>query len=226
MNQSQLRDKMRCYQGPRYAELAQDVMVLSLLGDSSPGWFVEFGAMNGETASNSLLFERHHAWQGIVAEPALRFHAHLGINRHCRIDHRAVYSISDQILDFKEVDHHAGLSVLSEFIDSDHHAASRKSDHGPTYSVRSVSLNDLLTEHKAPYNIDYISMDTEGSELAILREFDFAKHDVKIWTIEHNFNQAHRSGIHSIMAANGYRRILEDQSRYDDWYVQTALIED
>lgn len=217
---------MSSYQGPRYAELAQDIMVLSLLGDSVPGWFVEFGAMDGETASNSLLFERHHAWRGVVAEPARRFHAQLGANRSCNIDHRAVYSISDQILDFKEIDHHAGLSVLTEFIDNDHHAARRKSDRGATYSVRSVSLNDLLTHHGAPRDIDYISMDTEGSELAILCEFDFAKHAVKIWTIEHNFNPFHRSGIYDIMTANGYRRILENQSRYDDWYVQTSLIED
>jgi FkbM family methyltransferase len=225
VNESQLRDKILTYQGPTYSELRQDIMVCSVLDDVSQGFFVEFGVMDGIIASNSLLFERVHSWSGIIAEPGRRFHKLLSKNRRCRVDHRAVYSSSGGTLEFKEVDVHAGLSVLTDFMMADHHASRRHQSPGDTYQVQLVSLEDLLLQHDAPGTIEYVSMDTEGSESAILESFDFSKFDVKIWTVEHNFAVSARNHIHDIMTTNGYRRILTDLSNYDDWYVKQGLLE-
>jgi FkbM family methyltransferase len=225
MTADQLRQIMIAYQGTRYSELGQDIMVHCLLDQPKTGFFVEFGAMDGEIASNSLLFERHHDWSGIVAEPNRRFHTSLSSNRRCHIDHRAVHSHSGGTQEFKEVDHHMGLSALTEFMLNDHHANTRQSSPGNTYNVKLISLCDMLDHYHAPRTIDYISMDTEGSELDILRTFDFDRYTVKIWTIEHNFFGASRDGIYDIMVANGYKRILTDMSKYDDWYVKENLLE-
>jgi len=225
MNELELKNKILSYHGPSYSELKQDVMVYSVLGDVSQGFFVEFGVMDGVIASNSLLFERAHSWSGIIAEPNKRFHDLLPKNRQCRIDHRAVYASSGGTLEFKEVDVHAGLSVLTDFMMKDHHANRRHQSPGDTYQVQLVSLEDLLLQHDAPKTIEYISMDTEGSESAILESFDFSKFDVKIWTVEHNFAVSARNHIHDIMTANGYRRVLTDISNYDDWYVKNDLLE-
>ena len=68
--------------------------------------------------------------------------------------------------------------------------------------------------------IDYVSIDTEGNELDILRKFNFKKFKVKIFTIEHNFNEDKRWNIFLIMKKNNYKRVFKYLSYMDDWYIK------
>ncbi|MEM1163471.1 MAG: FkbM family methyltransferase, partial [Pseudomonadota bacterium] len=70
--------------------------------------------------------------------------------------------------------------------------------------------------------IDYMSVDTEGSELEILQAFDFKRRYVKLFTIEHNFTPL-REQIHSLMTANDYVRRFPEYTRFDDWYIHRSL---
>jgi len=88
-----------------------------------------------------------------------------------------------------------------------------------TYSVTSISLEDLLNEYKAPYHIDYLSIDTEGSEYEILSAFDFSKYHIEVITCEHNYTKS-REKIYNLLANNGYKRVYEEISQFDDWYVK------
>jgi hypothetical protein len=85
-----------------------------------------------------------------------------------------------------------------------------------------VSLNDLLEQHRAPDRIDYMSIDTEGSEYAILCNFDFDRHRVSIFSIEHNYLEPRRQQIKDLMAQKGYQHIASDLSRHDDWFLDSA----
>jgi FkbM family methyltransferase len=53
--------------------------------------------------------------------------------------------------------------------------------------LKIISLNDLLSRHGAPSKIDYLSIDTEGSELEILQAFDIEKYAISVITCKHNF---------------------------------------
>ena len=87
------------------------------------------------------------------------------------------------------------------------------------YEVLSISLNDLLDDHDAPGHIDYLSIDTEGSEYEILRSFDFAPRTIGVITVEHNYDHERRKRIHGLLSAQGFRRVLEHASAFDDWYI-------
>ena len=127
---------------------------------------------------------------------------------------------SGQELQFKETDTQLGLSGLKDYFDDGEcHTRRRLNSAGREYTVITVSLNDLLDQHQAPPVIDYISVDTEGSELAILKGFDFSRRRVKLWTIEHNYFDPARQAILEIMTNNGYQRILTQRSTIDDWYI-------
>lgn len=202
------------------AQLRQDLFVLSQLDYKRDGFFVEFGATDGRELSNTWLLEKTFGWTGILAEPARIWHAKLAENRSCRIDHRCVWSRTGETLRFEETDM-PELSSLAGFGANDRHRDLRRTE--AVYSVETVSLLDLLAAHGAPRDIDYLSIDTEGSELRILENFDFSKHRFRIVTCEHNYAE-NRAKIADLLGRNGYRRVFEKASRFDDWYVHEGLL--
>ena len=224
MNEIHIRNFFPTYRGQRSSELGQDLFVLAATGSKSRGFFVEFGAMDGVLASNTLVLERDHHWQGIIAEPGRCFHHALGRNRSCIIDHRAVTGHTGDMVKFKQVDRQPGLSTLVEHIDSDMHAENRSTSPGDVYMVNTVSLVDLLEQHESPHHIDYISIDVEGGEVAVLENFDFDTYHVDLWTIEHNFQIHPRQRVFEIMTNNGFQRLMTDMSGYDDWYIHKDIL--
>lgn len=201
------------------SQLFQDLWVISALGAPRSGFFVEFGATNGLELSNTYLLEKHFGWHGILAEPARRWSGDLARNRGCIIDQRCVWSETGVTLMFNETTL-GELSTIDQFSAADRHSARRENGH--VYAVETVSLLELLDSHGAPAVIDYLSVDTEGSEYEILRHFDFSKYTFRLITVEHNYT-AMRTAIFDLLTAQGYRRVLEDISAFDDWYVHGAL---
>ena len=200
------------------AQFRQDVFALAESEFKREGYFVEFGATDGVTGSNSYLLESQFGWKGVLAEPATRFHSDLVANRSCVLDFRAVWSRSGELLPFKE----AKIGALStfQFLESkDQYRRYRKQ--GKLYTVETVSLLDLLDQAGAPEEIDYLSIDTEGSELALLRSFDFSRYRFNAITVEHNFSR-NRAAIKDCLERAGYRQVHEDISGVDDWYVPVS----
>jgi hypothetical protein len=77
---------------------------------------------------------------------------------------------------------------------------------------------DLLKQHNAPTHIDFLSIDTEGSELEILSTFDFSQYTFGGICIEHNFT-SNRSKIKRLLDSKGYLQVYPELSEYDDWFV-------
>ena len=67
--------------------------------------------------------------------------------------------------------------------------------------------------------VDYISIDTEGNEYQILKNFNFNKNKINIFTIEHNFEKDKRKKIYNLLTKNNYKRIFTNISYLDDWYI-------
>lgn len=78
---------------------------------------------------------------------------------------------------------------------------------------------DLLQEHRAPRDIDYLSIDTEGSEYEVLRNFDFSKYNIRIITCEHN-GGPYRHDVYKLLTSQGFLRRYLAFSRFDDWYIK------
>ncbi len=197
------------------AQLRQDIFALAMNGFKRDGYFVEFGATDGVGLSNTYLLEKDYGWTGILAEPARRWHDELTQNRAANLSFDCVWSVSGAELDFSEVDSGV-LSTVTDFVDSDMHAKSRRKRN--SYKVKSISLLDLLDQYNAPKFIDYISIDTEGSEFDILNSFDFDRYTFNVITVEHNYTE-NREKIHLLLSRNGYRRVLSHLSKFDDWYL-------
>ncbi|WP_094511873.1 FkbM family methyltransferase [Synechococcus sp. MW101C3] len=197
-----------------HSQLGQDLWVLEQLGWKRSGYFVEFGATDGVLLSNSWLLEKHFGWEGICAEPNPKLFERLQQNRSCTLSPACVYRSSGERMRFVLADAYGGLAELGT---EDQHGPKRDAyaAAGEVIEVTTTSLMDLLAQHGAPPLIDYLSIDTEGSELAILEGLDWDRYQFRCITVEHNFT-AQRQGLQTLLEARGYQR---QEAQWDDWYV-------
>ena len=203
------------------AQLYQDIAALILLDFKKGGYFVEFGSTNGKDLSNTYLLEKSYKWSGILSEPAKIWHKDLESNRNCIIDFRAISNKTGMNVTMRETDNPEFSSTsLNEQSNSPFLATKAKPI--KYYDVTSISLEDLLDEHQAPRAIDYISVDTEGSEYEILKSFNFDKYRFRVITCEHNFSENEEKLI-SLMEDNGYINIMRKQTGWDAWFIHESL---
>jgi FkbM family methyltransferase len=219
MKENKLKSNILSYNKNFSSQLRQDVFVLYQSNFKRDGYFVEFGACNGLHLSNTALLEKEYNWKGILSEPVKCFQQDLRTNRNCIIDNRAVYNKSGIQIEFRELSDHKDLSGIVETFLNDNHVKKRNNPLNDNYLVETVSLTDLLDYYNAPTDIDFISVDTEGSEFEILSAFNFDRYKVKIFTVEHNFIEDKRNKIYDLMISKKYKRVLTDISEWDDWYV-------
>ena len=192
-----------------YSQFGQDILALYLTEFKTDGYFVEFGASDGIENSNTLLLEREYNWTGILAEPQSSYLPALYDNRTCHTDSRCVYTESNSVIEFQESST-SGHSGIKEFFPWDTGIRS--------YYVPTVSLGDLLDGYEVPEHIDYMSVDTEGSEFEILNDYDFSR-TFGLITVEHNHHQENRKKLFDLMTRKGYKRIFESVSNVDDYYI-------
>jgi FkbM family methyltransferase len=217
------------YIGHSKSQLGQDLFALNeTRGGGGRRFFVEFGATDGVIQSNTWLLEKMLEWEGIVAEPARIWHQALRGNRSCAIDTRCVSTRTGEKIAFLEVSSSAQtrtspeLSSVRAYADNGDAASALRLENSREYLVETVSLNDLLQSHGAPRVIDYISIDTEGGELEILRSFDFEKYAVRAISVEHNYKPDVRAAIFDLLSSKGFVRKHVEVSFWDDWYVAAA----
>jgi len=199
------------------SQLLQDIFVLTETNFMRGGYFVEIGAANGIDLSNTYLLEKFYSWNGILAEPATTFVEEIQKNRpKASIETLCVWSDSISTLDFNETKS-PEFSTIDSFTDKDKHKYNRFK--GKIYKVKTISINDLLEKYNSPKVIDYLSIDTEGSEYEILKNLNFEKYTFRVITIEHIYGK-NRQLILDLLTRNGYSRKFEELSLYEDWYTK------
>ena len=198
------------------SQLGQDILALSISGLEKSGFFVEFGAADGIALSNSYLLEKNFGWNGILCEPSTGWYEALKQNRSCVIDTRCVYSVSGQKISFSE-NYLGELSAITAYAEPNASGILKRTT--SSYEVETISLLDLLKVHNAPRFIDFLSIDTEGSEFEILKNFDFESYSFGSICVEHNFGET-REQINTLLLANDYVQVHSDLSDFDDWYIQ------
>lgn len=199
------------------SQLGQDLWVLEKTNYKRGGFFVEFGATDGVLLSNTWLLEKEFGWHGICAEPNPKFFDKLKLNRQCRVSDQCISGKTGKQIEFVFADAYGGSL---EYADGDMHGEKRAAYRaaGQVFSLSTISLDDFLNQFGAPREIDYISVDTEGSELEILTAFPFDKWCIHTLSVEHNYT-VNRQPLRALMAAHGYRCTERD---FDDLYEKTC----
>tara|TARA_B100001094_G_scaffold325262_1_gene379293 strand:- start:760 stop:1866 length:1107 start_codon:yes stop_codon:yes gene_type:complete len=195
------------------SQLNQDLWVLRTLNQKEEGFFIEIGAANGIVISNTLKLEKEYNWKGLCIEPSTQY-SNLVKNRNCICDNNCIGETTGEFIDFIEDQTYDEFSLYSG-IEKQLNCHTPK---GFKSKKITVSLTTILEQYDCPIVIDYLSIDTEGSEYSILKSFDFKKYTIKCITVEHNFQEDNRLKIRELLVRNGYIWHSLEDSKWDDWY--------
>ncbi len=202
------------------SQLGQDLEVVRFYNNKQNGFFVEVGASDGLEISNTYLLESQYNWKGVCFEPIpSRFKRLLKNRVNSTCYNEAAYSQSGLTLTF-DISHVSDLlSGISSHID----AHKPKVDSSKTsIQVQTISLLDALDRANAPSFIEYISLDTEGSEFEILSTFDFEKYTFGLIDVEHNFIEPRRTDIRNLLLSKGY--VYKGENQWDDMYKHSSVV--
>lgn len=192
-----------------YSQSGQDKFLNQCIFKNKPnGFFIDIGANDGISYSNTYFFERELKWKGICVEPIPTVFEKLE-------QYRSSININGCIADFDgegifyEVTGYAEmLSGLKSKYDSRHlkRIEDELKNYGGTLSETTVNcfdLNKILEKYNVE-NIDYCSIDIEGGELDVLKTIDFDKFNFNTISIENNYNDKR---INQCMTSNGFKKI-------------------
>jgi FkbM family methyltransferase len=210
-----------------YSQRLQDLWVLYEFGLMRNGFFIDFGAGNGRDSSNSYILHRRFGWRGILIEPNsdyednLRHHASEGV---AWFVNQAVAAERAEDVDFV-VSADPSLSTLHYTLDADSHSMTRRNLPSEVRKIKTVTLANVVISGPDP--IQYLSIDTEGSEYDILKKyFEMPLRRIQAITVEHNYDQIRRQLIFDLLSSRGYVRRFTHYSGHDDWYVMSDLLRD
>lgn len=178
-----------------YSQYKQDEYIFTnfFKDKKEPGFFLEIGADDGVRFSNCKFFEETLNWDGIAIEARKEAYDKLITNRKCNCIH-AVLSDVEEDTNFLDIKGYGlGLSGLVNKYDPRHvsrinEEIKNKNNKGhKIINVKTEKLNTILDKYNIK-NIDFLSIDTEGSELDILKTLDFNNYSIDVITIEDNYN--------------------------------------
>ena len=191
-------------------------IIREVFPDMRGGYFVEFGATEGTRFSNTYVLEKEFGWNGILVEPLDFAFEKLVKNRNCICENTLLWKNNDP--QHFSVARWKMLSGITEVRSNLRQEGSEAVD---TKIIQPVTLEQLLDKHSAPKEIEYVSVDTEGSEYDILSVFDFNKYYIKAFTIEHNGPEAMQK-IDTLMQNVGYELIKK--VKCDIWYLHRNFL--
>jgi len=186
------------------------------------GIFIDFGAHDGVTFSNTYFLEKELGWSGIAIEPIPHVFEDLKKNRNCQLINACISATPGKAKFYQISGYAEMLSGLYDEYDSQHLQRIEREikNNGGSCEIQDVdcySLNQILHDYNISH-IDYLNMDIEGAEMSILKTIDFDTFDISVIGCENNYKDFH---IPQFMEAHGYalHSILGDE-----FYIKTSLL--
>ena len=157
------------------------------------GTFLDIGASDGKTFSNTLFFEESMGYTGLCIEPRKVAFGALKSLRSCHCENVAIDTQEAEDVSFLELKGYgSGLSGLISEYDPRHVARIGWEQKNPknkgteVIKVRTICLESLLDKYNLR-DIDFCSLDVEGAELKILKSVDWTKTKIRVLVVENNY---------------------------------------
>ncbi|WP_148042819.1 FkbM family methyltransferase [Pedobacter jejuensis] len=192
-----------------YSQSGQDEYLnKKIFKNKTKGFFLDIGANDGVTFSNTYFFEKNLDWEGICIEPLNYSFEKLALNRKSLNILGCVADFSGEGVFYEITGYAEMLSGLKSKYDARHlkRIKNELEEHGGTLkeiNVQCCILNEVL-ENNSVKKVDYLSIDIEGGELDVLKTIDFSNVDIHAISVENNYNDL---GIYELMKKKGFKKV-------------------
>jgi FkbM family methyltransferase len=161
-----------------------DVFISKLFAEvKSPKFYIELGANDGISQSNTKYLELYDGWNGVLIEPIPelfnkliknRSSSNIFVNSACCSFNYSNASMTFLYANLMSI----SLDGKSDIRDRQQHAVIgsahlNKGESSYELQVPATTLNSILLENDAPKRINFFSLDVEGSELEVLEGIDY-----------------------------------------------------
>jgi len=201
------RDKLRLirkrWSKRHYSQNGEDIVLAALFEGVPKGFYVDVGSFHPRRYSNTrLLYER--GWRGINIDISPRKIALFDFDRPG--DRNICCAVSDAPGEVKAYVFGTGSALDTTDRESADAWAERFGMPYVETRVPSRTLTDILDDCGAPA-VDYLNIDVEGAESAVLKGLDFSRHRPRCITIEIHgeLDAAAGSDAYRILLSEGYR---------------------
>ena len=201
-----------------YAQHGEDVIIRQFFPDKHNGVCIDVGAVDGICMSNSIHFEQD-GWFCICCEANPDMYEALKMNRleavHGAIGAEDLLEVEFNIVNLTA---QGGNETAVSAVTIDERLLKQHDFLKPEIrkvNVPMLKLDTILLKYPAITHIDFISIDTEGTELEVLKGFDIARWQPTLFVIENNYNDPE---IETYLKGFGY--IKERRLVVNDFYIK------
>lgn len=182
-----------------FSQVRQDEAIAKILGNKRNGYFVDLAANDATFLSNTYALERKLGWNGLCIEPNPMYWSNLTY-RDCQVVAAVVGEERMKEMPFLMAAEKGG-AVGQEFNNKD----KWKGRAVPKYTV---TLLEILQRYNAPQQIDYLSLDVEGAEHFIMKNFPLDKYSISIMTVERPNDE-----LKALLERHGFSKV----TRFSNW---------
>jgi FkbM family methyltransferase len=191
-----------------YSQIGQDRYLHEhIFKGKRNGVFVDIGAHDGISFSNTYFFEKELGWTGICVEPHPDCFAKLKQNRTCSCWGVCAGNVEGMV-NFLKIDGYAQmLSGVYAAYDQKHLARieAELAHYGGKAQIIPIAMHtmsSILHQEGITY-VDFLSLDVEGAELAVLQGIDFTQCSIQYILVERNYKESFEP-IEQLLASQGY----------------------
>ncbi|XP_011259093.2 uncharacterized protein LOC105253039 isoform X3 [Camponotus floridanus] len=185
--------------------MGQSTVIREIFNDKKNGFFIECGAYDGETRSNTLFLERFKGWSGLLIEAdPINFTKMLQKNRRAYLSPTCLSVIkSPTVASFlmaRNIGHLHEPENTTENVPANTLDVAYMGEH---IRVQCFPLILYIAALKIK-TIDYFSLDIEGNEIDVLETIPFNEVDIKALSVEYIHNPKGQKYLIDMMEQRGY----------------------
>jgi hypothetical protein len=193
-----------------FSQIGQDKYMDELLKQKEFGFYIEAGALDGETFSNTLFFEIKRNWTGLLIEPIPdQYEAVVSKNRNAYVINACISGGKPFVTKFRRCAV-PSVSGIPEKMSQKHlNMFKNECSNSKYFYVPCFSLSTILYAINVT-NVDYFSLDVEGNEWNILKDFNFNRYSIKSFSIEYAGVEELGTKITDYLEKYNYTRTKKD----------------